>query len=260
MNGEKLEKTMNVPLVSVIIPVFNGERYIEQAVRSVMNQTYEKWELFVIDDGSSDSTCDIVRRLAQEDSRIQLLCNAENMGAAKTRNRGLELSSGEYAAFIDSDDRWHPEKLMLQLRRLTEEKADLVYTSYAIVDGEGKSCRKDYIVPENISFDELLEENRIGCSTVMLTAELAGKYRFIPDYYHEDYCLWLEILRDGYKAVGCSEVLVDWRYIQNSRSFDKKKSAKNRWRIYREHLKFPVVKSAGLFIKYMIRGIRKYYG
>ena len=93
----------------------------------------------------------------------------------------------------------------------------------------------------------MLKENLIGCSTVMISGDIAKQYRFATDFYHEDYCLWLNILRDGYSAVGCTEPLVDWRLIENSRSFDKRKAAGNRWRIYRDYLGFPLVKSLWLF-------------
>jgi len=251
--------TVQSPIVSVIVPVYNCAPYIEETIRSVMRQTFENWIMIVIDDGSTDTTCDIVMRLIQEDDRIQLVRNPENMGTAKTRNRGLELCTGDYVAFLDGDDIWHAEKLETQIKKIREENAGLVYTSYAIVNGEGHSVRKNYVVPAYTTFSDLLKENVIGCSTVLLTRETAKNHRFISDFYHEDYCLWLEMLKNGYKAVGCTEVLVDWRLITNSRSFNKQNSAAKRWRIYREYLHYPRLKSVGLFLRYMINGIRKYY-
>lgn len=248
------------PVVFVIMPVFNGERYIEAAIRSVIAQTYPNWRLTVIDDSSTDSTVSVVQRLAQEDPRIRLIQNPVNVGVARSRNRGLDLFEGDYAAFLDADDIWRADKLSMQIERMTRENADLVYSSYAIIDSEGNQARESYIVPGEITFEELLKENVIGCSTVLVSCAVAEKIRFKEDFYHEDYCQWLELLRDGYKAVGCSEVLVDWRLILNSRSFNKKHSAINRWRIYRKHLNIPVAKSAVLFLCYMIRGIKKYYG
>ncbi len=247
------------PLVSVIMPVHNGERYIEAAVRSVMNQSYKNWELFVIDDSSTDNTAAILDCLAAEDERVCFIKNPDNMGTAGTRNRGLELSKGDYVAFLDADDIWKPDKLELQLKKLVEEKADLVYSSYDIVDEDGESVRSAYIVSETATFEGLLKENIIGCSTVILTKELADKYKFVEDYYHEDYCLWLNILRDGYKAVSCSQVLVEWRLITSSRSFDKRNSAIYRWKIYREYLNLSFFKSVRLFFHYFVGGIKKYY-
>jgi teichuronic acid biosynthesis glycosyltransferase TuaG len=94
----------------------------------------------------------------------------------------------------------------------------------------------------------------------MLSGEVARRYRFATDFYHEDYCLWLDILRGGYRAVGCPEVLTDWRLIVNSRSFDKRKSALNRWRIYRNYLHLSLPRSIKAFMVYAWGGMKKYYG
>ena len=248
------------PLVSVIMPAYNCEPYVEIAVRSVIDQSYPHWELLVLDDGSSDATPAIVEALCREDERIRLIPNPTNMGVAKTRNRGLDLCRGQYVAFLDSDDRWHPDKLAVQMARMQQEGADISYTSYAIVNDAGECCKNDFLVPSRITFDALLRQNVLGCSTVMLSEEVARRYRFATDFYHEDYCLWLDILRDGYVAAGCPEVLTDWRLIVNSRSFDKKKSALNRWRIYRNYLHLSLPRSIRAFAAYALGGVKKYYG
>lgn len=246
------------PLVSVIMPAYNAQEYIEKAIRSVLDQTVADLELLVLDDGSTDNTCEIVEALSAQDSRIVLIRNERNLGVARTRNRGLEQFQGRYVAFLDSDDVWHPEKLETQLARMQETGAYLVYSSYAIVDGAGGKVSADYLVPEKVSYKQLLKENLIGCSTVVLSSEIAKKFRFNPEYYHEDYVLWLQILKEKYVVAGCKAVLVDWRYVEDSRSYDKLNSAKKRWNIYRRLLKLSVFKSAGLFCSYAWAGLRKY--
>ena len=245
-------------LVSVIMPAYNASAYIEAAIRSVMAQTHTRWELLVIDDCSTDDTCAVVERLAAEDDRIRLIRNPHNSGVAATRNRGLELCEGAYVAFLDSDDVWHPNKLERQIQTAQQQQAQLVYTSYAIVDMQGHPCKKPYLVPAAVDFPDLLKENVIGCSTVLMTADLAKRYRFITGFFHEDYCLWLDILRDGHKAVGCTDVLTDWRWIVTSRSFNKKNGARNRWRIYRQHVHLPLWQSVWYFAAYVRRGLIKY--
>lgn len=249
---------MSGPSVCVIMPAYNAGRFIEEAIRSVMGQTFRNWELLVIDDGSKDDTVEVVQRLCREDDRITLLRNPQNMGVARTRNRGLDLCAGRYAALLDSDDVWHPEKLERQLRLAEQTGAQLLYSSYAIMDEAGNPAKGDYLVPAKTDFSAILRENVVGCSTVMLSPALAEKYRFETNYHHEDYVLWLQILRDGYKAAGCTEVLTRWRYIANSRSFDKRKSAKSRWRIYREYLKLSTWQSAWAFCGYAMASLKKY--
>ncbi len=247
------------PLVSVIMPVLNGEKYIEDAICSVLGQTYSNFELIVVDDGSVDATSEIITKISEKDNRIKCIKNQESLGTARSRNIGLEIAEGDYICFLDADDLWKCDKLHIQMNKLTAEDADLVYTSYSIINDEGQSNKGDYIVPDTVSFEKLLKENVIGCSTVMITRKVADKYRFVEDYYHEDYCLWLNILRDGYKAVGCTEVLVEWRLISNSRSFDKRNSALYRWKIYRDYLSLSRFKSINLFMYYVVGGIKKYY-
>lgn len=248
---------MNEPWISVIMPAYNAAAYIEDAIRSVMGQTFSGWELLVLDDCSGDETAAIAEKLAAEDSRIRLIRRDTNSGgAAVVRNQGIALSRGEYVAFLDSDDVWLPGKLERQLSVMAE--ADFCFTSYGVIDAEGKTARPDYIVPASVTFESLLRENVIGCSTVLMRRSLAEKYRFNTDFYHEDYILWLSLLRDGYRGAGCTEVLSRWRYIETSRSFNKGQSAKNRWKIYRDYLKLPLLKSIRVFCAYVFAGLKKY--
>ena len=115
------------PLVSVIMPAYNAEKYIGEAIASVRAQTYENWELLILDDGSADRTAEIAQAYAQQDARIQVLRNPQNMGVARTRNRGFDLAQGEWIALLDSDDRWRAQKLEKQLAVARSSDADIVY-------------------------------------------------------------------------------------------------------------------------------------
>ena len=107
----KIDGIRTAPLVSVIMPAYNAEKYIEEAVSSVLSQTYKNWELLILDDCSSDCTAEIAEYFASLDTRIRLLRNPQNMGVAKTRNRGFDIAKGEWIALLDSDDVWHSDKL-----------------------------------------------------------------------------------------------------------------------------------------------------
>ncbi len=247
------------PLVSVIMPLYNAERFVQAAILSVVGQTVKDWELIVIDDGSKDRSYEVAKEQAEKDERICLLRNEVNSGVAKTRNRGIELARGEYIAFLDSDDIWHPEKLQRQLERMTAANADIGYCSYAIIGVSGDKVRADYLVPDRATFEDILKENYIQCSAMLIRADLVKRIKFNTEFYHEDYILGLDMLREGNTAVGCTEVLLDWRYAENSRSFNKGKSAKNRWRIYRKYLRFSFWKSLYYQNKYMFAGLKKYF-
>lgn len=248
----------HTPLVSVIMPAYNAARFIEESIRSVRNQTVTDWELIVADDCSADETCEIVKRLAVEDSRIRLIHNEVNSGVAKTRNRALDLVRGKYAAFLDSDDIWYPEKLQKQMALLEEKQADLSYTSYRLVKAEDKEPISIYRVPEKTAFEDMLSQNRVGCSTVLMTRELADGFRFGLEYYHEDYVLWLQMLQSGARFAGLTEVQVDYRFYPTSKAGNKLTSAKHRWDIYRRYLKLPCLKSTCCMARYALAGMKKY--
>ena len=246
------------PLVTVIMPAYNAEAFVAEAISSVLAQSFADWELIVIDDHSSDQTYEIAARVQQEDPRVCVLRNEVNSGVAKTRNRGIDLAKGKYVAFLDSDDIWHPEKLARQIDRIDSTGAEMCYCSYAIIGPSGEKVRGDYLVRETACFEDILKENYIQCSAMLIRSDTVRKHMFNTEFYHEDYILGLDILREGNTAVGCTEVLLKWRYLENSRSFNKKKSAVNRWRIYKEYLRLPLYKTLYLFVCYVLAGFRKY--
>ena len=134
----------------------------------------------------------------------------------------------------------------------------MCYSSYAIVGPDGEKVMADYLVPKKVDYYHILKENCMLCSAMLIETEQVRRFMFNTKFFHEDYVLGLELLRAGCVAVGCRELLLDWRYLEKSRSFNKLKSAKNRWKIYREFLELPLHKSVYYFINYTITGFRKY--
>lgn len=246
------------PLISVIMPAYNAERYIKTAIESVLRQTYDNLELIVIDDCSKDGTREIVSGFETQDSRVKLVRNENNCGVAMTRNKGLDLAKGKYIALLDSDDFWHADKLQKQFELAEKTNAGIVYCSYGMIDENGKKKLENFIVPETTDFRHMLVTSVISCSTALLSAEMMHGKRFDPEYYHEDYAMWLMLLISGYSAAGNTEVLAQYRILANSRSNNKFKSAVNRWRIYRDYLKLPFGKSVVYMIKYAFEGLKKY--
>lgn len=252
------KRSESTPLVSVIMPAYNAEKYIEQAIRSVQKQTVRSWELIVVDDRSTDKTAEQIRRLAAEDMRIIPVYSETNHGAAESRNIALRQCRGEFVALLDADDVWHPQKLERELERARKTDADLVYSSYAMIDEQGTRCFSDFIVEESTDLQSMLNCNTIGCSTVLMKAKVLEKRPFVTDFYHEDYVMWLSLLQAGCTAVGVRDILVDYRVARGSRSFNKLKSAKNRWRVYRDYLKLPLIPSVKAMAGYAINGLKKY--
>lgn len=253
-----INKENQNPLVSIIMPAYNAEPFIDEAITSVLNQSISDFELIVLDDCSTDHTVDIILKYQQKDARVRLVANEENMGVAKTRNRGLDLCRGKYVALLDSDDYWESQMLEKTIARAVETNADIIYCSYAIVDEQGKRICDDFIVPMETTFHESMVRSVITCSTVLMTGDLAKNNRFPTHLYHEDIALWFQILRDGGIARGVPEVLASYRQRANSRASNKLTSACRRWIIYREHLKLPLVQSIRIMIQYAYYGFKKY--
>lgn len=248
----------HIPLVSVVMPAYNAERYIGEAIHSVQAQTVSDWELIVVNDCSTDGTAAQIKELAGNDSRIIPVFNDVNRGAAASRNLALDMCRGEYVALLDADDRWYPEKLERQLKKAKETGADIIYCSYALMDEQGEKCHRDFIVDETTDFQKMLTRSVMSCSTVLLQRDILQVHRFSETIYHEDYALWLTLLQSGCTAAGITDVLADYRMLAGSRSSNKMKNAVNRWKVYREYLHMPLVPSIRAMVGYTINGLIKY--
>lgn len=246
-------------LVTVVMPVYNAEKFLAKAIESVLCQTYRNVELLVIDDCSTDGSLHIAQSYEAKDRRVCVLQNEKNINVAKTRNYGIQKAQGDFIALLDSDDVWEPQKLELQMELLERENAGIAYCSYDFIDESGKSILKPFLVPKETNFNKMLYGNDIGCSTVLIRADMFKKHLFHPDCYHEDYALWMEMLKDNVKAVGLTEVYVHYRKVTGSRSDNKINAAKERWNIFRKELKLPLWKSVVAFCGYAMNGVIKHY-
>lgn len=246
------------PVVSIIMPAYNAEKYIGQAIESVINQTYKNWELIIVDDCSTDSTLEKAYAFEKKDSRICIIKNPLNQGVATSRNKGIEVAQGKYIALLDSDDVWTIDKLERQLELIVD--AQIVYCSYDFIDKNNRMIKKPFIVPKETNFNKMLVSNVISCSTILIDSELIKKNKFNKNYYHEDYVLWMQLLSIPVKAIGDEKVLMHYRQLETSRSHGKTNAAKHRWKIYREALGLDYITCICSFVGYVILGIKKYFG
>lgn len=246
------------PLVSVVIPAYRCREYLERSVMSVVGQTVADLEILIIEDCSGDGTLELAHSLAERDSRARVLANEKNMGVARSRNHGIDNAKGEYIAFLDADDLWTCNKLEMQLEALKKTGRDLCYTAYAMIDEKDNFLpRPPYHVPKYTDLRHMLGENVIGCSTVLFRKSIADGARMRPEYAHEDYAFWLELMGRGAKVVGVDEVLMHYRITQSNRSANKWKAAANRWRIYRDFLKMGLPSSCFYLARYAWNSIIK---
>ena len=226
-------------LISVILPAFNAEKTIEEAVDSVLSQSYANFELIIIDDASTDGTRAVLETLAGKDNRIRILSNDTNIGVLKTRLKGVHASFGKWIAFLDSDDIWAKDKLLKQIRLQQESACFLVYSGTGYINSDGKQLNWVLHVPSEVSYRELLKQNLISCSSVLVKSELMLRYPMrltgsrAKGRMHEDFASWLRMLRGGAKAYGIDEPMLIYRVSRGSVSGNKSKAAAMTWRVYR---------------------------
>ncbi len=242
-------------LVSIIMPVYNGETTIGESISSVLAQSYECWELIIVDDCSTDDTRSVIGRY--NDSRIHYHIQAENAGVAQARNRGIELAKGRFIAFLDSDDLWLPEKLTRQIAFMRENHYGFTYTEYRYFTGKLQNISKLVRVKDVVDYKELLRGNSIGCLTVVLDKKMFPNIE-MPKWRHEDYITWLNMLKNGAKAYGMHEDLARYRKSMYSLSGNKWKSLYWTWLVYYKNQKIPFFQSIKYILLYIGAGIKKH--
>jgi len=240
------------PLVSIITPSYNAEKYISQTLSSICNQSYLNWELIVFDDGSSDRTIQIITKFIEKDSRIQLFKNETNQGAAISRNKATEKAKGKYIAFLDADDLWHETKLSKQVLFMEKNNILVSYTAYVHIDESGILCNKRIQAMPTLSYNKQRKNNYIGNLTGMYNAEELGKI-YVPNIRkRQDWALWLEAIKRSKKpAKSISEDLAYYRVHNQGISANKTALLKYNYLFYREYLKYSTLKSivwTGIFL------------
>lgn len=246
---------MEEPMVSVIMPAYNCEKYIGMAIESVLAQSVS-FELIIIEDRSLDGTLKVIKKYT-DDNRIILIENEKNMGVALSRNRGVENASGKYVAFLDSDDYWTKDKLSKQVALMEEKKAVLSSTGRQLIDDNGELINRYIGIPEKITYKDLLRGNVINTSGVMILTEVIKRFPMTQEKLHEDYIVWLKVLKETDCAYGIDEPLLNYRLMKGSKSGNKLKSARMTFGVYR-YMGYNVIQSCYYFICYAINGILKY--
>lgn len=243
--------------ISIIMAAYNAEKTIEQAIASVLNQTYPNFELLVVNDCSKDGTAELVKGIAATDGRVRLISNVKNSGVSYTRKHGLEEANGSWIAILDSDDAWAPEKLEKQIELQNRTNADLLFTGSAFMDADGHPIDWYLHAPAEVTYRQLLKQNVLSNSSALVRKELYARHYAVGDGMHEDFATWLGILKNGRLAYGVDEPLLIYRIAKNSKSGNKIKAAKMNWNTYR-YVGLNFVQSLYYECCYTVNGLRKY--
>lgn len=237
MNGDTLMHTHpknDKPLISIITPAYNAARFITETIESVRNQTYNRWEMIIVDDASTDDTIEIVRHYMKQDNRITLINLEKNEGCGVARNQAFNAARGRFIAFLDSDDIWLPEKLEKQISFMLRQNTAFSFTEYQRLKTDGSILKSNIKAPETIGYHGLLKHCVIGCLTVMIDIKKTGSLQMVKLRARQDYVLWLTLTKRGFLAYGLPEELAIYRMGKRSVSSNKLKMAKQNWHVYRK--------------------------
>ena len=241
---------MNNLIVSIIMPYYKKDKYIYETIESILKQTFQNFEIIIVDDERTNQSSKIMKKLKDKDNRIIVVENKHNLGAGLSRNKAVRHSKGDYLAFCDCDDIWEKTKLETQLKFMKNTKVDFSHTSYDIINEKGEIIGTRNANKE-IRFIDLVKSCDIGLSTVIMKKNLFNKIELnFPNLKtKEDYVLWLKLSQNGTRMLGLDKKLTSWRKLSNSLSSSSLQKIIDGYRVYRKYMKYGVVKSLfSLFI------------
>lgn len=233
-------------MVTVIIPVYNAEKYLERTIKSVLAQTYTQWELLLVDDCSTDHSKEIMQRYAEEYHNIRCFYCEKNAGPSQARNLGIDNAQGQYIAFVDSDDLWVPEKLEKQIAFLKKKNCAFTFTSYEFADENAIKTGIVAHAPSEVCYKDLLKSSTIAPSTTLFDREKIEDHliKMPLGVSREDAATWMKITRNGYKAYGLDEILTIYCRHKGAYSGNKIKAIIGKWQLYHDVEHLSVLKSA----------------
>lgn len=247
------------PLISIVIPLYNSEKFIEETIDSVLKQTYKRFEVLIINDRSSDNSVILIDKMVGNDTRFTIIHLQKNQGVANARNVGIEKAKGEYIAFLDSDDVWDNDKLEKQVEFMLSNNSIMSCCAYRQIDEESDVIKEK--ISNNtsvIDYHKLIVKNPIACFTVMIKSDIAKQIK-MKNIKHEDFVYWLDVIKKIEHIEFYDYVAGSYRKRRGSISDDKKKAAKWRWNVYRNVEHLSLIKSCYYFINYAITGVMKHY-
>ncbi|MDR0536942.1 MAG: glycosyltransferase [Tannerellaceae bacterium] len=242
-------------LVSIIMPCYNSVKYIAESILSVINQTYNEWELIIVDDCSNDGSDKVILDFCKRYDKIEYFKTDKQSGSASVpRNIGLTKAKGRYIALLDSQDLWIENKLEEQIKLFEEDNVAIVYSNFEKIDEGGQRNNRIIISSAETNYKQLLKVNSINSLTVIYDAQKSEKTIFPEITNGEDYALWLSILKKGFIAKNTNTIMALNRITENSLSTNKLRAIKCRWRIYRDIEKVPLLRALYYMIHYAYHG------
>ena len=242
------------PLIDIIIPNYNKAKYLKECLESVINQTYKSWKIYLIDDFSNDESRRILNEYRNY-KNINLLFTDKNYGPHHCRNLGLESSTSDYIAFLDSDDFWPKEKLNLQIQGMLRNNLDFTYTDISYFK-KAKIKKKIYL-PNFYNYENFVLNSTMSTSSIILKREIISNIKF-RDVGHEDYLFKCEILKQNISATKIKDTFVFYRMTKENRSSSKINNLINLWHINKKYNQLSFLKNIKSIISISLNSLRNY--
>ena len=247
---------MKDDLISIIIPVYNTEKFLDETINTVLNQTYKNFELILVNDGSKDKSVGVIKKY--NDKRIKLIDNKNNKGAALSRNDGIRKAKGRYICFLDADDLWNKEKLEKQINFIKEKECAFSFTGYEFANENGIPNGKKVFIPKKLNYKSALKNTTISTITVMIdTKKMDKDLIYMNNVKSEDTATWWNILKNGYEAFGLNEILSFYRRSDGTLSSNKIEAIRRIWNLYRNVFKLGFFYSLYNFVFYAINAVKR---
>ena len=245
-----------MPEVSIITPVFNSSKFLEQTIDSVFSQTFSDWEWMITDDSSSDDSVEMIQKL--NDRRIKLIIAEKNGGAGHARNLSLEKASGRFITFLDADDFWQPNFLEEMVSFMKKENAELAYSNYARCNENLQPAIEDFKADKEVTFNNLLKTCRLSLLSSMYDSSRVGKEFFPENSKREDHVMWLNLLKKIPSGKPLPKTMAKYRMHSASISRRKTNIMKDQYLVYKDYMKFSTLKSAYYSANWALNGFKKY--
>jgi len=259
MQSEKNSKNINKPFVDVIVSNFNKEDYLEEAILSVINQTYKNWKLYIIDDNSTDKSLEIINKFSGYENII-IVKLLKNKGPSFCRNYGMRISKSKYISFLDSDDSWSNVKLEKQISFMEKNNFYFTYTDYTpfFQKGGEKRFKKRTFIKSFFDYDAFINNSSINTTTMIIARSILETHRFKKVALLEDYLFKCGLLKRNFTARKLGEDLAFYRILDESRSSKRLKNIYWLWRINNNYNKLSFFKNLMSIFFISLNSIKKY--
>jgi len=259
MNEEVALKEENDPSVDVILPNYNKGKHLKEAINSVIAQTYRNWNLYIIDDNSTDNSIQIIDKFLNL-KNIKVVKLYKNKGPSFCRNYAMRISKAKYISFIDSDDTWYPNKLEKQIYFMKKNNLNFTYTDYVPFfesNGMKKFIKKTFL-KNSFDFKSFTKNSSINTTTMIITRSILNCHRFRKIQLLEDYLFKCKLLKSSNVAKKLPESLAYYRILDKSRSSRRLQNIYWLWYINKKYNKLNIFQNVISIFFISINSIRKY--